>query len=261
MLVRRFVLALSMLTAGSVGAIAADLPMKAPPMVAPPVPVFTWTGCYVGVHGGGAWGRQDADIDPTIAAGLNQFPSSETLDGSSWLVGGHLGCNYQFAPGWVIGAEGDWTWTNLNLDATSPNLFANGAPVGSGIITFSSQTDWLASIRGRFGYAFMPNLLAYVTGGAAFAKTDYSSFDAFVGGCPNCGSVSSSQTKAGWVAGGGLEYAITSHWLVRAEYLYYQFGGLSHTAFFQNVPAVTAAIFNYGDLKIHTARVGLSYKF
>src|SRR5260370_31923009 len=78
---------------------------KAPPIVAP-VPLFTWTGCYIGAHIGGGWGRKDwSNVPPSDNI---DFSDSRTVhdDVSGILGGGQIGCDYQFAPNWVVGIEG-----------------------------------------------------------------------------------------------------------------------------------------------------------
>ncbi len=157
-------------------------------------------------------------------------------------------------PHWVVGIEGDWSWADLNATGSGPNLFASGAPTGSGGVSWSSNTRWFYSVRGRAGYLVRPNTLLYVTGGAAWARTDYASLDQFIGGCPNCTAVAFSSTKPGFVVGGGAEYALTAHWLLRGEYLFYRFQGDRFVA-----PDNTA--FTWSDLDVHELRAAVSYKF
>jgi outer membrane immunogenic protein len=244
-------------------AMAADLrmPVKAPP--APPAPAFSWSGCYVGADVGGAWARETANNNnPTILTGVDQAADFVTLNGSSVIGGGLLGCNVQFNSV-VVGIEGDWSGTHLADTQVGPNLFANGLPTGSGAVTFSRTVDWLASIRGRLGYTVTPNTLLYVTGGGAWAKTDFFGQDVFTGGCPNCVSTAFSSTATGWVIGGGVEWAPWSNnWLVRAEYLHYELqGATSPVASFSPTFTFPGAQFFYNRDRIDEARVGLSYKF
>jgi outer membrane immunogenic protein len=235
---------------------AADMPLKA--QRAAPY-VFSWTGCYIGGNVGGAWAHQHAHSVAPPA--LLQAPGNVNIEGSSVIGGGQLGCNYQFASNWVIGIEGDIEGTGIKDTVSFPNLFPNGAPVGSGIITFSHDVKWVASLRGRLGFTPWSNTLLYFTGGGAWAKTDYVGFDAFLGGCPNCGTTAFSTTKSGWVVGGGLEWAWTPNWILGVEYLHYEIDGAASTAFFQSAPAVTAAVFTFDRLKIDSVRARLSYKF
>jgi outer membrane immunogenic protein len=242
----------SLLLAGQ--GFAADLAVKAPVYKAPVVPAFSWTGCYIGADVGGAWSRQNTSINPV---NVNQGVVSGDISGSSAIGGPYLGCNYQFAGGWVLGAEGDVSWATLNGTATGPNLFPNGASAGPGGVSWDSNTDWVASARARFGYAVVPNVLAYGTGGAAWTRTNYSGLDQFNNA--SFLTTSFSDTRAGWVAGAGVDWAPWSNnWILRFEYLHYQFGGVSSTAAFNSGSFTT---FNFGDLKIDTVRTGLSYKF
>lgn len=243
---------------------AADMAVKAPVYKAPPpAVVYNWTGCYVGGDVGGGWARQHADTNnPTINAAVNQAPDFVTLKGSGVIGGVYAGCNYQFATSWVVGLEGDWSWTKLSDTQTGPNNFLGGAPLASGSIAFSRNLSWIASIRGRVGYLVVPSVLAYVTGGGAWARASYSGLDQFTGNCPNCVSFSNSHTSGGWVVGAGLEWAATPNWLLRAEYLHYEFDGPgSTTAFFAPAFIAPGAQFNYGTFSVDEVRVGASYKF
>jgi outer membrane immunogenic protein len=104
--------------------------------------------------------------------------------------------------------------------------------------------------------------MLYVTGGGAWARTDYAALDEYSGGCPNCGAVSFSKTATGWTVGGGAEWMLTPNWILRTEYLYYQFDGANATGFFQPPFSPTpAANFTWNDLKINEFRVGASFKF
>ena len=91
-------------------AMAADLsrPRPAPPVYtkAPPAPLFTWTGCYIGANGGGIWTRTEVT---EVATGL----SDGSVDFSGGLGGGQVGCNYQFSS-WVVGIQGDWDWSGAS---------------------------------------------------------------------------------------------------------------------------------------------------
>ena len=241
---------------------AADLPRKAPSIQpGPPPVVYNWTGCYIGANIGGAWSRQTGNFEQAEFA-FDQQPGSIGQDDSSVIGGVHAGCNWQFVPQFVLGIEGDWSWTKLNGTGSAPNNFFDGTPVGSGGITMSSDTKWLASLRGRAGWVVLPQWMLYVTGGAAWARTDYAALDAYSGGCPNCGAVSFSHTATGWTVGGGTEWMLTPNWILRAEYLYYQFDGATATGLFQPPFAPTpAANFTWNDLKINEVRVGASFKF
>jgi outer membrane immunogenic protein len=192
---RRILIAGAFLLATAGAALAADMPMPGPPPPPPayyPVaPIYIWSGFYLGINGGGAFGSSNW-FDP-IDGGTGNF----TVSGG--LVGGTVGFNYQIGS-WVLGVEGDGDWANLN--GTTSN--ASCAPVGC-----TTQSNWLATVRGRAGYAW-DRLLVYGTGGGAFANVQ-----AAAGALPFFGS-----TQAGWTAGVGVEYAIWPNWTAKLEYLF-----------------------------------------
>jgi outer membrane immunogenic protein len=177
-----------LLAAGLTGgtAAAADLtPRYAPPPRAPLYsPLYNWTGFYVGINGGGGWGSSQWD-------GVDKF------DISGGMIGATVGYNWQFSQ-WVVGVEGDVDWTSIG---GSTNVFC---PLGC-----ETRNHWLATVRGRLGYAF-DRFLPYVTAGLAVGD-----IEATVPGFP-AGSV----TSAGWAAGGGIEFGVVSNVSVKAEYLF-----------------------------------------
>jgi outer membrane immunogenic protein len=246
---------------------AADMAVKDPP----PAPTYDgWTGFYVGGDVGGVWTSNTATwtplplgpfVFPFTNFGINAISASN--GGSSFLGGFHAGYNWQFAPTWVTGLEGDWSWANAGGSFTQPwTNFGTGAATPPGdVTTMSLRLDWLSSIRGRLGYLLMPSLLAYGTGGAAWARIDY--FASAVnggGGLTYTPSTAFSSTSAGYVVGGGLEWAMTDHWLLRAEYLYYAFGSQSTLVSSVNFPGKPSS-FAWSTTSVNVGRLGLSYKF
>ena len=176
-------------------AAAADLPPRpapAPYYKAPvALPVYNWTGFYIGINGGGGFGR-------------SQWDSTGSFNTSGGLVGGTVGYNYQFGQG-VVGLEGDIDWANINGTTNT------ACPFGC-----KTSDHWLSTVRGRLGYAadrFMP----YVTGGAAFGD-----IRAATPGFP-----SFTKNNAGWTLGGGIEAAIAGPWTAKVEYLYVDLGSVN----------------------------------
>jgi outer membrane immunogenic protein len=194
-------------------AFAADLAAKAPAFkAAAPVP-FSWTGCFVGGHVGGA-----VSEDKTIGVAGN----STSFSASGFVGGGQIGCDYQFAPGWVVGVEGRAAWTDLK--GGHPGTVRN---LVTGVVLpsqFSTRNDFLASASAtaRLGYSVAERWLVFVRGGAAW--THEKSDDAFT----NAGGIavdpSSSTTRTGWTAGAGVEWAFAPHWSTSLEYDFYDFG-------------------------------------
>jgi outer membrane immunogenic protein len=253
----------SMVCAGVFAAAAslASSAFAAEPLPAPPPPVpFTWTGVYLGGQIGYAWGDDNfyySGLDPLTGLA---FTPSVFVSPSGVIGGAHVGVDYQIdkpGGGFVIGLEGSVDGTSLHSTAT-----ASFAALGGGSVSASTNTDIQGSIRGRFGIAW-DRLLAYGTGGVAFGGFDTSyaiSAPAFFG------SNSFSNTRVGWTAGGGIDYAVTNNWSVFAEYRYTSFGtvcdtGLASTAF-ATVPGLTRGFLNSTrTLNENQVQVGFSYKF
>lgn len=231
--------ALTVVTAGT--ALAADLPnTKGAPPYAPPPPIFSWTGFYIGVNGGVGGGDSVDydDNDPGVLRGgtYHGVHNDHTeLTNGGFLAGGTVGYNYQFpASNFVVGFEGDFDWSNIRGQWSEGDVSGTGgtSSYGEG---YGSRLNWLATARARVGYAVatpLGNLLPYVTGGGAFASvTDYRySWGSAGEGCDGtvlsgCGSWS--HTWAGWTAGTGLEYAITQNLTIKGEYLYVDLGNQS----------------------------------
>jgi outer membrane immunogenic protein len=251
--------AFALVTAGP--AMAADL---AAPVYRAPVAVYSWTGCYIGGNIGGASARQNANEATLLAATVLTAPGSVTYSTSGVIGGAHAGCNvegtYGVARGWVFGIEGDWSATKLSATQNAPNLFPNGTPIGFGSITFMETTKSLASIRGRAGVAVVPNVLLYATMGVVWNHTDYTGLHTYAP-CPICSAAAFNSNNFGWVAGGGLEWAIgNSNWIARAEGLYYKVSGASPYGT-EAAIAQTTTTWYWNDLGIVVGRVGLSYKF
>ena len=131
----------------------------------------------------------------------------------------------------------------------------------------SYELDWFGTLRGRVGYLLEPRALLYLTGGLAYGhlSADFSASHPSIGTV----SISDSATKAGWVIGGGLEWALSANWMVRAEYLYMDFGSMrtklgpvSETIPNGEFPTeVSASGTVRTDFTDQIVRLGLSYKF
>jgi outer membrane immunogenic protein len=239
--------------AGLAGAAsAADLPARSPaaiPAAIPPDPVqFSWSGCYVGGHVGGVLSR---DTTTSAISGTSRSYSS-----SGFVGGGQVGCDYQFAPAWVVGIEGRAAWTSLkNIHASTVTSLTTGIVVPS---QFTVRNDFLASATARLGYSFVDRWLVFARGGAAWTheKTD-EAYVSSVLGVPVDPSVTLNRT--GWTAGAGVEWAFAPHWSASAEYNYYDFGNLGLTL---RTPTNNVFVI-VGGLKdtIHAVTASLNYRF
>ncbi|MEW6437369.1 MAG: outer membrane protein [Pseudomonadota bacterium] len=213
-------------------AFAADLPdTKGAPLYAPPPPVFSWNGAYVGGQVGYEWGTTTTSSFVNAAPGVRV--SGPSQDDSGVVGGGHVGYNYQISQ-FIVGAEGD----------------VNGADyTGNGFdllgLSLSHRTAVDGSIRARAGIAF-DRILVYGTGGVAFASIRNS-----------VGLDTQTVGRVGWTAGGGVEYAIDNNWSVRAEYRYTDYGHY-------NLDLVNTSGGLFSDRfhdKDNRVQAGFSYKF
>jgi outer membrane immunogenic protein len=227
-------------------ALAADMPVKAPMQAMQPA--YTWTGFYIGVAGGGAWGHTDVihgTNDPLFAA----FPGDTTgrFNVKGALIGVTAGYNWQMGQ-WVVGLEGDASVVSAKGSANYlPPVFN---PAFSNEV---KQRD-LSTFRGRFGYLANPDLLVYATGGAALSDIQLSNSN-------GAGTtITDSKYVWGWTAGAGLEWKFAPRFSVKAEYLYV---GLSDKSFFNPASSFSPLLFlsdQHVKLSESIVRVGLNWQ-
>jgi len=223
--------ALAALAATAAPALGADMGArpyynKAPAYAAP---LYNWTGFYIGGHIGGAF------------SGSNSFNGLVLSDYSARLLGGfQAGADYQFAPNWVVGAEGQYSWLGKNnLNATFPN----------GMI-FNNDQRAIASITARVGYTWGPGL-AYIKGGYAYSdNNDTLTF----AGVP-VGFALDKNHRDGYTVGAGVEYMFAQNWSAKGEYMYYNFGD---TRFVTPAALVPFGVFHNDE---HTFKLGVNYRF
>jgi outer membrane immunogenic protein len=226
-------------------ATAADMPVKAPVYKAAAAPLFNWTGFYVGANAGLGTAHTranspDGTISDSFAVGF--------VDTYSGFTGGfQVGYNWQFAPNWVFGVEGDVGYLGTRrsaLDAIQPGLQT------------TVKSDFYSTIRARLGYAWDRSLL-YATGGVAFVRLK-DSFDCC--GFPvDFDHTESSITKTGWTVGGGIETALAANWTAKVEYLFIDAGKVN-VAETGDVPAQNSDTMQYRH-QFHVIKFGLNYRF
>jgi outer membrane immunogenic protein len=214
---RKILISTLSLAAMAGSAFAADLPStKAAPVYLAPAPVFSWTGLYIGVEGGGDF-RQYRDR-------LGGF----TIDKDAGLIGGVIGYNWQTSSfgisNLVIGLEGD----------AAAVLGGNKAftPGGVAILNSTFNSSYAAAIRGRLGIPAWDRALLYVAGGVAFGDTKVAT---------TAGSYTTDRT--GWTIGAGVDYAFTPNWIGRLEYRYVDLGtgGYTNAYFFNDRVETTSS--------------------
>jgi outer membrane immunogenic protein len=227
----------AVLVAGS--ALAADLPTRKAAPAPVYVPLFTWTGFYVGLNAGVGWG--DSKGVQIYDPALRSYVALGGSNKSGFVGGGQLGYNYQMG-NIVLGAEADIQWADLGGDVAWGNYGWFGYSGSNG--------QYFGTVRARLGYA-MDRTLLYITGGLAY-------------GGLNGNWWHGSTSNTGWTIGAGIEYAFTNNWTARLEGLYVNLNTGNHTAYFTragvagNYVVTTAGGSSNGG---GVVRVGLNYKF
>jgi outer membrane immunogenic protein len=203
---------------------AADVPIKAPYYKGPRsvVSYYNWTGFYAGINAGYGFGSSDWSA-PAVSTKPKGF-----------LAGGTVGYNWQ-SGAIVYGLEGDFDWQNAKDSVTC-----------AAVLTCETRSNWLATFRGRVGYAF-DRWLPYITGGGA-----YGNIKASIRTAGGAQVASASDSELGWTVGAGLEYAFMGNWSAKLEYLYVDLGSFN--------AAIAPAVDNV-SFKENVVRAGLNYKF
>jgi outer membrane immunogenic protein len=283
----RTVFATALLSLIAAPALAADLPVKAPPPLPPPC---IWCGFYIGLNGGwaGTTGSSNSaaalSTTETGEAATPIFIGSNTFNQntSGGFGGGQIGYNwvlplgaggYGGPAGWLVGVEADIQGASLH--SSSPALFfsevGTGEPGDSASVSSDSRLNWFATARLRFGYATGP-VLFYGTTGVAFGGVRNNLLVGFTDttdcGFASCSAATLAKTnpRAGWVAGAGIEWMFAPNWSVKGEYQYITLGNFDQTA-------ATAVVTDPGgeiegavatrhvNLNFNTVRIGVNYHF
>jgi outer membrane immunogenic protein len=222
----RFLSVGAFLAASLVGgvAVAADMPMKAPPAPF----VARWTGTYIGINGGYGWATSN---ESTV------FATSGDYSQTGGLAGVTYGGNWQSGQ-WVLGFESDLDWANINGSV-------NNALCGAGCFT---DLRALSTTRMRAGVD-LNGWLLFGTAGAAWGDIKSGQVGcAPVLTAPSCGT----GINPGWVAGLGVETMFAPRWSAKLEYLHFDLG---NPILFTSLAPIK--VLERGDL----VRVGVNYHF
>ena len=251
-LMKKLLLATVALTVIAAPALAADKPVykpryaKSPVYKAPPIAylpaAYDWSGLYFGGHVG--WGHVRDTYTTNAASALLAIGSTAGLTSDQFIGGIQAGYNMKLAPNIILGFEGEFTW----LTAGSSSTIVTLAP---GTLTYGSTPDWVATAAGRLGYA-ANNMMIYAKGGAAWMETNYSAFTVPAGAT----GFAASNTRTGYVVGGGLEYGLSTNWSAKAEYAYLDFGTAAYNVSFGGAGTSTSV-----GTDMHQVKVGLNYRF
>jgi outer membrane immunogenic protein len=218
------------------------------------IPVFSWTGAYVGVNLGYGGDKAKHSFDVNQERDGPSFTANGSLDftSSGFLGGVQAGYNWQ-TDQWVLGVETDFQGANIKGEG-SVNLDMMGTSIDAKIGT---KLDWYGTLRARAGVLATERFLVYATGGLAYGRTK--SFVDVDTPDPDFNfHESRSKTKAGWTIGAGAEYAITDHLTFKTEYLYTDLG--KSNVFDGDIGNDTNLSIDR-KFKFNTVRAGLNYKF
>jgi outer membrane immunogenic protein len=231
-------------------ALAADLPTKKGPPPAPVAAPFSWTGFYLGGNIGAIF---DPDSVTNEASNNNTFGSllpsgaTQTLSPTGFLGGVTGGYNWQTS-NFVLGLEGDFDWASARASFSDNTC-------GGLCWTHSAKLSSFADARLRLGYAF-DRFLPFITGGVVYGDISNTFYDS-----PNDGFGPFTLGRGGafgWTIGGGGEYALDSHWSIKAQYLFMQFPDVYRTI---NIPnGGESYSFKFKD-SAQVAEVGVNYRF
>jgi outer membrane immunogenic protein len=229
---------LAVLTFSSVSAHAADMPVKAMPMAAP---VASWTGFYLGA--GGGYGMFDSDHTSSLDGFV--LPQS-TIGGKGWFGTVQVGGDYQFAERWVVGAFGDFDFSDIK--GTASELISTSK------FPLNQRNAYAAG--GRIGYLVTPQILSYVDGGYTHANFNGGSLTFAIAPFPATGFFVPNQGHDGYFLGAGTEIMVARGWFVKSEYRYARYDSATVT-----VPTATPVFTETLKPSVQTVRTSLVYKF
>ena len=256
--------AVAMMAAAS--AHAADLAPR-PYTKAPEAPlVESWTGFYLGAELGGRWSNTtwtSTGLEDPVAAFENvRLPQGNpaSFNAATVRAGGYAGYNWQVAPTWVVGLEGDIAWGNSSKTSAGipGSWFAFSTPATIALDSSNVREGWDGTIRGRLGFLITPSVMLFGTGGVAFQDVSVTANCSRNGPwCVLNRSESFNHVMTGWTVGGGIEGKVASGWLARLEYRYADFGSLSHEFF----PKTIDSVFMTESMRTQTVSVGIAHQF
>jgi outer membrane immunogenic protein len=254
MAMRKALLMSTVLATMGAPALAADMLVKAPRPLT--VPVWSWTGFYLGGHLGGGWAKSDWFEDfSQSATGAPVGFHDVSISPAGFIGGGQVGFDYQ--TGWVVlGIQADADLASLK--GTQGNCFPTLGAIGFPN-TCSALIESMGTVTGRVGVAF-DRTLFYLLGGFAW---EHERLDDTCIGCNTGGRTiidRSVTTRDGWTAGAGLEYVFAGNWSAFLQYNYMRFGTRDlqfTTTLPDGTPPFTVDVRDH----IHVVKAGINYRF
>jgi outer membrane immunogenic protein len=277
----------AVLAFGTAAASAEEMATPPSSFITARVPYLSWSGIYVGINGGFAWGNSSVGYTPNDPAALagtcggGGTPKGQCIPSGDFkrdgpLAGGQIGFNWQVNSHWLIGAEADYQWSHLDGTVNSP--FRLGG-VGNTNMVANQTVESFGTVRARAGVVLLNSLVLYGTGGLAVGQVNQTlnvpavaagaltsggfSYSCTVGA--SCFAGSSTKTLWGWSGGAGAEYAITTNLTFKTEILYVHLEApkATATATAVAVAGATPASFTAAFSPVYFAvvRGGLNYRF
>jgi len=247
-----------------------------------------WNGFYVGA--GAGFRNSQTDVTTTaIDVGGTVFPFHRpplSFNGTAFWVSPYVGFNWQIAPQWIVGPEGDYGFAHDSSTVLGQGFTPRGplGPINTRNIADSLvvKAGWDASLRARAGFLFTPSILGYLTGGVAWqhynlTSTCSTASSVFLG-TGDCSKndlfnptgfdvgppvIKNSVTQTGWTIGGGLETVLWDNWLLRAEYRYADFGSSPFSTVRTALGGVGSTEGTHAKvaMQTHTVTFGIAYEF
>lgn len=235
-MIRKFIGATLFAVLGATGALAADMPAKARPMAV----ISSWTGWYLGA--GGGYGMSDTDHTSSLFGTALPQPA---IAGKGWFGTVQVGGDYQFAERWVVGAFGDFDFSDIKGTASEVVSFT----------TFPLSQKNAYAAGARIGYLVTPQILSYVDGGYTHANFNGGSLSFATAPFSATGIIVPNQGYDGFFLGTGTEIMISGGWSVKSEYRYARYG--ASTVMVQPSSVFTETL----KPNVQTVRTSLVYKF
>lgn len=240
---KKIALAAAILTLSAGAGTAADMAVKARPVL-PPVAVYNWTGFYVGLNAGGGSAHKCWDLVNNLGVPVVPAVAEGCHNATGATVGGQIGYRWQ-ASNWVFGLEAQGNWADFT--GSNPSLvFAD--------VTDQTRVEAFGLFTGQIGYAFN-NVLLYVKGGAAVVSDKYNTYTTSTG----VGIDRSSETRWGGVVGAGVEFGFAPNWSVALEYDHLFMGTRDVTSYLITTGTLSAIDRISQDVDIGMVRV--NYRF
>lgn len=254
---------------------------------------YHWNGLYLGANAGYWWSQKNtvntvgssnfinplfplgtSEISNALASiGTNRFSS----DISGFIGGGQAGYNYQVREKLVVGIDADIDGLTQSQSSIVSRIIpvANFSETYTSTLTVKKRINWLGTMRGKLGLLLHPSLLVYGVGGFAYGGVSLN--ELFIAS-ESLGSLSYptvvaknnlSKTRAGWIAGAGIEWMFKSQWSAKIEYAYYDLGTLNSSIVLNQINNLGVTPTLWGSASIHSSmkfvaeavRIGLNYHF